>query len=130
MNKVTDISKVWIWLKSYSIGNFGIPWFKKKKSTTSLNMTNPTTIWEKVPTYIDYHKGETNMAEETLAGFEKSLEELQNAIRRMAKEHNETLTTLSKISESLAVLRAEVNVLKQESELRTKREMNLGRTNY
>jgi hypothetical protein len=62
--------------------------------------------------------------------MEKSLEELQGAIRRIFQENNGTLATLSKMSETLSAVKAEVATLKQEANDRAKRELTLGRTNY
>ncbi len=68
--------------------------------------------------------------ETRLKSVEKSLDELQGAIRRIFQENNGTLTTLSKVSEGLSTVKAEVATLKQEANDRAKKELSLGRTNY
>jgi septal ring factor EnvC (AmiA/AmiB activator) len=108
---------------------------KDSNRTTLKNLEiNNTVKWDFIPTAVDYNTGEEDMVgkevEARLAGLEKSLEELQSAIRRIAQENNGTLTTLGKISEGLATVKAEVATLKTESEIRTRNELNLGRTKY
>ncbi len=68
--------------------------------------------------------------ETRLTSLEKSLDELQSAIRRIFQENNGTLSTLSKISETLSTVKAEVSTLKQEANDKAKKDLTLGRTNY
>jgi peptidoglycan hydrolase CwlO-like protein len=89
--------------------------------------------WEKIPTYIDYLGEEemtTKEVESRLLGLEKSLEELQSAIRRIFQENNSNVSTLAKVSENLAKVQAEVATMKLEAEEKAKRDLKLGRTAY
>lgn len=50
--------------------------------------------------------------EKRVASLETALTEAQDAVRRMAKENNNLLTSVSKVTQEVAVLKAEVSNLK------------------
>lgn len=68
--------------------------------------------------------------ESKLKAIDKSIDDFQNAIRRMAQESNSVLTIVSKLSEDVAVLKSDVALLKREQQEKEKKALALGRTNY
>lgn len=68
--------------------------------------------------------------EARVKGIEKSMDEMQSAVRRIFQENTATLTTLSKLSEDVATLKADVALIKKNIEDKAKKELSLGRTNY
>jgi septation ring formation regulator EzrA len=91
------------------------------------------TVWEFIPTVEDY-KGEEDMTskevEVKLTSVEKSVEEMRDAVRRLFQENSNNLSLLSKVSEELNKLKAEVSNLKTDLKQKEKAQSNLGRTNY
>lgn len=65
-----------------------------------------------------------------LAGVDKSIDEMRDTVRRIFQDNNTVLSILSKLSDDVNGLKAELSLLKKELSDKDKKAANLGRTNY